>query len=53
MEAGSDREIERTDTPVAEVDVRVGGKLRLVMRSPGGQEFSGSGEFIEVTPPGR
>jgi uncharacterized protein YndB with AHSA1/START domain len=41
------------DTPVAEVDVRVGGKLRLVMRNPDGQEFGGSGEFIEITQPQR
>lgn len=41
------------DTPVAEVDVRVGGKLRLVMRSPDGEEFGGSGEYIEITPPNR
>jgi uncharacterized protein YndB with AHSA1/START domain len=38
------------DTPVVEVDVRVGGKLRLVMRSPDGEEFGGSGEYIEITP---
>lgn len=41
------------DTPVAEVDVRVGGKLRLVMRSPDGQEFGGSGEYVEIRPPQR
>jgi uncharacterized protein YndB with AHSA1/START domain len=43
--AGSDWE-----TPVAEVDVRVGGRLRLVMRSPDGEEFGGHGEYVEVTP---
>ena len=41
------------DTPVVEVDVRVGGRLRLVMRSPDGQEFGGGGEYVEVTPPHR
>ena len=41
------------DTPVAEADVRVGGKLRLVMRNPDGQEFGGSGEYLEITPPER
>lgn len=41
------------ETPVAEVDVRVGGRLRLVMRSPDGAEFGGSGAFIEITPPQR
>jgi uncharacterized protein YndB with AHSA1/START domain len=46
--AGSDWE-----TPVAEVDVRVGGRLRLVMRSPDGEEFGGSGEYVAVTPPER
>jgi uncharacterized protein YndB with AHSA1/START domain len=46
--AGSDWE-----TPVADVDVRVGGELRLVMRSPDGEEFGGSGEYLEITPPTR
>jgi uncharacterized protein YndB with AHSA1/START domain len=46
--AGSDWE-----TPVAEVEPRVGGGLRLVMRSPDGEEFGGSGEYIEITPPER
>jgi uncharacterized protein YndB with AHSA1/START domain len=41
------------DTPVAEVDVRVGGTLRLVMRRPDGQEFGGSGEYLEIRPPER
>jgi uncharacterized protein YndB with AHSA1/START domain len=43
--AGSDWE-----TPVAEVEPRVGGALRLVMRSPEGEEFGGSGEYLEITP---
>ena len=41
------------DTPVAEVDLRVGGRLRLVMRSPDGAEFGGGGEYREITPPTR
>jgi uncharacterized protein YndB with AHSA1/START domain len=41
------------DTPVAEVDLRVGGKLRIVMRSPAGESFGGGGEYREVTPPTR
>ena len=41
------------DTPVAEVDLRVGGKLRVVMRSPTGEEFGGGGEYREITPPTR
>lgn len=41
------------DTPVAEVDLRVGGRLRLVMRSPDGEESGGGGEYREITPPTR
>ena len=41
------------DTPVADVDLRVGGRLRLVMRSPDGEEFGGGGEYREITPPTR
>jgi uncharacterized protein YndB with AHSA1/START domain len=41
------------DTPVAEVDLRVGGSLRLLMRSPDGEEFGGGGEYREITPPTR
>jgi uncharacterized protein YndB with AHSA1/START domain len=41
------------DTPVAEVDLRVGGRLRVVMRSPDGEEFGGGGEFREIAPPTR
>ena len=38
------------DTPVAEVDLHVGGQLRVVMRSPDGEEFGGGGEFREIAP---
>jgi uncharacterized protein YndB with AHSA1/START domain len=38
------------ETPVAEVDARVGGRLRLVMRSPDGEEFGGRGVYLEITP---
>jgi uncharacterized protein YndB with AHSA1/START domain len=31
----------------------VGGTLRIVMRSPDGEEFGGGGTYIEVTPPER
>ena len=41
------------DTPFAEVDLRVGGALRLVMRSPEGEEFGGGGTYREITPPTR
>jgi uncharacterized protein YndB with AHSA1/START domain len=41
------------DTTVADVDVRVGGRLRLVMRSPDGTEFGGEGRYVEISPPTR
>lgn len=41
------------DTPFAEVDLRVGGRLRIVMRGPDGEESGGGGEFREITPPSR
>ena len=41
------------DTPVAEVDLRIGGALRLVMRAPSGDEFGGGGEYREIDPPRR
>jgi uncharacterized protein YndB with AHSA1/START domain len=41
------------DTPLAEVDLRVGGALRLVMRSPDGEEFGGGGHYREIRPPMR
>jgi uncharacterized protein YndB with AHSA1/START domain len=41
------------ETPVAEVDARVGGRLRLVMRSPDGEEFGGRGEYLEIRRPER
>jgi uncharacterized protein YndB with AHSA1/START domain len=37
-------------TPVAEVDVRNGGRSLIVMRGPDGQEFSNPGVFLEVVP---
>jgi uncharacterized protein YndB with AHSA1/START domain len=40
-------------TPVAEVDLRVGGRLWIVMRSPDGREFGGGGKYREITPPRR
>jgi uncharacterized protein YndB with AHSA1/START domain len=38
------------ETPIAEADAREGGSLRIVMRSPDGEEFGGHGEFVEVIP---
>ena len=31
----------------------MGGRLRLVMRNPSGEEFGGGGEYIEISPPNR
>jgi uncharacterized protein YndB with AHSA1/START domain len=39
--------------PVCEVDARVGGALRIVMRSPDGSEYPMKGEFREVVAPER
>ena len=42
------------ETPVAEVDVRVGGAIRLVMRNPlDGSEHGGGGEYTAIEPPRR
>ena len=41
------------DTPVAEVDLRVGGRLRVMMRDPDGEEYWGGGEYREILPPTR
>ena len=41
------------ETVVAEVDVRVGGRLRLVVRTPGGDTFGGEGRYTELRPPER
>lgn len=41
------------DTPEAEVDLRVGGKVRVVMRRPDGTEIGASGEYTEIDRPHR
>ena len=42
------------ETPVAEVDLRVGGAVRVVMRNPHtGTEYGGGGTYTEVDPPTR
>lgn len=37
--------------PVCEVDARVGGKLRIVMRAPDGNDYPMRGEYREVVVP--
>jgi uncharacterized protein YndB with AHSA1/START domain len=37
-------------TPIADLDVRPGGKFRTVMRGPEGQEFDNNGCFLDVVP---
>jgi uncharacterized protein YndB with AHSA1/START domain len=42
------------ETPIAEVDARVGGAIRLVMRNPAdGSEYAGRGQYTVVDPPRR
>jgi uncharacterized protein YndB with AHSA1/START domain len=42
------------ETPHAETDVRVGGKLRVVMRNPAdGSEYGGGGEYTVIDRPRR
>jgi uncharacterized protein YndB with AHSA1/START domain len=42
------------ETPIAQVDPRVGGRLRLVMRNPvDATEYAGGGEYTIVDPPRR
>jgi uncharacterized protein YndB with AHSA1/START domain len=40
-------------TPFAEVDLRVGGRLRLVMRDPEGVEYGGGGSYVVIERPTR
>jgi uncharacterized protein YndB with AHSA1/START domain len=42
------------ETPVAEVDLRVGGEVRIVMRDPrSGEEFGARGRYTEIERPTR
>ena len=41
------------ETPVAEVDLRVGGSVRVVMRTQDGTEYGGGGQYTEIDPPNR
>jgi uncharacterized protein YndB with AHSA1/START domain len=41
------------DTPEAEVDLRVGGKVRVVMRMPDGTRTGAHGEFVVIDRPRR
>jgi uncharacterized protein YndB with AHSA1/START domain len=38
---------------VVEVDLAVGGRMRLVMRNLDGEAYGGEGEFVEIDPPRR
>ena len=39
--------------PIAEVDLRVGGTVRVVMRDPSGAPVEASGEYMEIDRPNR
>jgi uncharacterized protein YndB with AHSA1/START domain len=42
------------ETPTAEVDLRVGGRIRIVMRDPSdGAEYGATGKYAVVDPPRR
>jgi uncharacterized protein YndB with AHSA1/START domain len=42
------------ETPEASVDLRVGGRVRVVMRDPdSGDRYGGQGEYVEIDPPRR
>ena len=42
------------ETPVATVDLRIGGDVRVVMRNPHtGEEYGGGGKYTEIDPPRR
>jgi PPOX class probable F420-dependent enzyme len=41
------------ETPHAEADPRPGGRFRVVMRRPDGEEYAGSGEYTVFDPPRR
>jgi uncharacterized protein YndB with AHSA1/START domain len=42
------------ETSVAEVDLRVGGAVRVMMRDPEkGKEYGGGGQYLEIDPPRR
>jgi len=43
----------RFTNPVCEIDVRVGGAIRIHMRSPDGNTYPMKGEFREIVPPER
>jgi uncharacterized protein YndB with AHSA1/START domain len=40
-------------TAVAEVDLRLGGAVRVVMRAPDGTDYGGGGVYTEIEPPHR
>ncbi len=40
-------------TPIAEIDLRPGGRFKLVMRDPDGKLYPSTGEYLEVDAPER
>jgi uncharacterized protein YndB with AHSA1/START domain len=41
------------ETPLAEVDLRPGGRIRVSMAEPGGRTYTFAGEFLEISRPER
>jgi uncharacterized protein YndB with AHSA1/START domain len=39
--------------PIAEIDLRPGGRYRIVMKAPNGEGHEGGGTYREVSPPGK
>lgn len=44
---------EQFTNPVVEIDLRVGGALRVVMRGPDGVDYPMTGEYLEIVEPER
>jgi uncharacterized protein YndB with AHSA1/START domain len=41
------------ETPTAEIDLRVGGRIRIVMRDPDGDHHGAAGEYLLIDRPNR
>jgi uncharacterized protein YndB with AHSA1/START domain len=52
-QAGFTLDVDYWETPEAEVDPRVGGKVRVVMRRPDGKEIGAQGEYTLIDRPHR